>query len=400
MRIPSPSYSGNASKRDGTRSATAGARVVAGARGALHELNVRDCAARVQATLPVCMGPSHSTRESTVSIHVVRGLFSLVEKMGVPREQLHSAAQISPERLELLEARMPRAEVYRLCELAIELTGDPALGLHWIEHLTGVTFSPVSLLITHSPTLRIGLESVLQFHRLLSDQPSFELLERDDLVVLRAFPLPGESPAMQRFSAETHAAGLFKVIRLFRPQARLRRVSFQYEPPSYRSEYTRTFEGLEHFDQPFTGIVFDKALLDAASPHQDEGVHGAMRSIAEERRLRLTEPMPYAVRVREQLVQRGLSRCADMAAVARALGLSARSLRRRLDAEGKTFTSIAKEARGIVAQHLLRSTQRTIQEVAYEMGFADASTFHRAFKSWTGMTPSAFRNTTVTMERG
>jgi AraC-like DNA-binding protein len=80
-----------------------------------------------------------------------------------------------------------------------------------------------------------------------------------------------------------------------------------------------------------------------------------------------------------------------MDTVARSLGLSARSLRRRLADEDKSYAEVANEARAIVAKHLLRDKRKTIQETAYELGFSDTSTFHRAFKSWTGMTPRAYR---------
>jgi AraC-like DNA-binding protein len=82
-----------------------------------------------------------------------------------------------------------------------------------------------------------------------------------------------------------------------------------------------------------------------------------------------------------------------MSRVARTLGLSRRSLRRRLVSEGSSYKTIVKEALAIVAKHYLREKRLTIQETAYEMGFADTSTFHRAFKRWTGRTPSAYRET-------
>jgi AraC-like DNA-binding protein len=131
--------------------------------------------------------------------------------------------------------------------------------------------------------------------------------------------------------------------------------------------------------------------MDAPAPHEDLDVHHALSAVAKRRLLRITQRTPYALRVREALVREALPHRADMDSVAKQLGLSARSLRRRLADEDKSYAEVANEARAIVAKHLLRDQRKTIQETAYELGFSDTSTFHRAFKSWTGMTPRAYR---------
>jgi AraC-like DNA-binding protein len=130
--------------------------------------------------------------------------------------------------------------------------------------------------------------------------------------------------------------------------------------------------------------------MNVASLHKDEDVHEALRAIAERRILRLTEHTPFTLRVRDLLVEQGPTH-PDMDRIARALGLSKRSLRRRLVSEGSSYKAIVKEALAIVAKRYLREKRLTIQETAYEMGFADSSTFHRAFKRWTGNTPGSYQ---------
>lgn len=331
-------------------------------------------------------------REFTLSGRIVQGLLEAVETVGVPRMRLLKAAHLEPQELEIAGFRMPCSEVYRLCELAIDLTDDPALGLHWAEKLSGDTFNPISHLLAHSATLRHAFDSLSQFRRLLTDQASYELIEADDTVTVRCVPPSSASSIrVRRFTAEMLLTSLVRLIRSFSLHARPRRVSFDYSAPSYRAEYARVFGGAECFDQPFSGIVFDRALMSAVSPHKDDDVHSALRSIAEQRVLQLTDRVPYSLRVRDFLVQQAPSGRAEMATVARSLGLSVRSLRRRMDAEGKTFNSVANDAQAILAKNLLRNTQHTIQEVAYELAFADTSSFHRAFKRWTGTTPLAYR---------
>src|ERR1051326_9089628 len=116
----------------------------------------------------------------SMSVRVLRGLVEAVERVGVSREELLRAAQLEPAELDDEEACVPRFIVYRLCERALELTRDPAFGLHFSESLCAAAFNPISHLVAHAPTLRQGLESLHRFHRLLSDQESFRVSEHGD----------------------------------------------------------------------------------------------------------------------------------------------------------------------------------------------------------------------------
>jgi AraC-like DNA-binding protein len=321
---------------------------------------------------------------------VVRGLLHTVEQSGVSQLRLLRAANLDPLQLDSAEARLPRWVVYRLCELAMELTGDPALGLHWGERLDTSAFPPISHLISHTATLRQAFEALARFQPLLSDQLGFELIERDGKVIVQCHNMPDESLPTQRFVAEMIVIGMFRLVRFFNPLAQLDRVSFAYAAPSYQGDYARVFERAARFDQPFTGIVFDSALMNTASPYKDADLHDALRSIVERRVLRLIERAPYAQRVSDFLVQQSSPQQCAMATVASALGLSVRSLRRRLADEDKAYGTVVNEACAIVAKRLLVE-RPTIQEAAFEMGFAGTTAFYRAFKRWTGTTPSAFR---------
>lgn len=327
----------------------------------------------------------------SVSVRVVRGLLHTVELAGVSQLKLLSAAKLDPEQLDSAEARLPRWLVYRLCELAIELTGDPALGLHWGERLESSALPPISHLVNHASTLRQAFELLAQFQQLLSDHLGYELLEREGKVTARCLSLPAESPLTQRFVAEMTMIGLLRLVQLFNPRAQIERVSFAYPAPAYAKEYTRVFEHAERFDQPFTGMSFDSALMNTQSPYKDDDLQDVLRSVVERRVLQITAGTPYALRVRDVLVQEKSPHQTDMSTVAQTLGLSARSLRRRLADEGTTYNAILNDACAIVAKRLLLDSRSTIQEAGYAMGFSDTTAFHRAFKRWTGMTPTAFR---------
>src|SRR5262245_9329092 len=86
----------------------------------------------------MCMEPTHAeqcgvTRESSVSIRVVRGLVEVVEHAGVSKSEFLKAARIDAAQLESQDLMVPRSVIYGWCAIAMELTHDPALGLHWAE---------------------------------------------------------------------------------------------------------------------------------------------------------------------------------------------------------------------------------------------------------------------------
>jgi AraC-like DNA-binding protein len=283
--------------------------------------------------------------------------------------------------------------VERLCELAVELTGDPALALHWAVGLTERTFAPVSQVLGYAGSLRKSFALLSEYERLFCDRAFFELSEDDQLATLRLFPgWTFSSPRMVRFAAEMAVGGFLVVIRLFSPRAGSARVCFDYPAPSYCDEYTRAFGDVAvRFDQSFTGVVFDREVLDLASPHSDADIHHAMRTVAERRLLRVAQNASFALRVRDVLGQRAPQR-SNMASVARTLGLSVRTLRRQLSAEGTSYREIEYAVLASMARHFLCDKQLSIQETAYTMGFSDAATFHRALKQWTGLTPTELRS--------
>ena len=81
----------------------------------------------------------------------------------------------------------------------------------------------------------------------------------------------------------------------------------------------------------------------------------------------------------------------SMPYVARKFGVSGRSLRRQLAAEGKTYAALTTQALAAIAGSCLLDERRTIMDTAHELGFSDNTAFHRAFKRWTGLTPLEYR---------
>lgn len=329
--------------------------------------------------------------ERTMSMQIVQGIVAAVERTGVPRRRYLRAAELEGVSLDHPEQRLDREDVFRLTELALDVTADPAFGLHWCEGLSQHSFALLSNLLAHAPNLRSAFETLFRFGELLNDDMQLELVERDGAAILRCDGPIGNSLRYERIAAEMVTLGMYRLIRQFEPNATVERVSFAYAAPDYRREYARVFMSAARFSQPFTGLVFDAALLDAQSPYKDENLLLNLRLVAEQRIARLRRTAPYWQQVSEFLRQQPAPHRVTMADVAQALSLSERSLQRRLTASGRSYSAIAKAAAAATATRLLEQHLLSIKQTAHEMGFSDPSSFHRAFKRWTGKTPSAFR---------
>lgn len=327
----------------------------------------------------------------SVSILLVRGLVEAVIAAGIGRDRLLAAAAVDSLRLEDVDGRLEDVELDRVQAAALDLTGDAALGLHLGERATATAYDMVAYLTSHATTLRGGIDSFLKFERILSDTQGSALEERADTATLKLAIFHGE-PRCTRLRAELAMTGFFRLLQHFiGPDARARRVVFEHAPPPYRAEYARIFGGTERFEQKFTGIQFDRALLDKEQLHKNAELHAVLTLEAERKLNRLTRGIGHAERLRAHLVARAPRERPDMTSAARQLGMSVRSLRRRLSEEGVSYAELVEEAHAVVAKRLLDDPSRSICAAAYDMGFSDPSAFHRAFKRWTGMTPTQHR---------
>lgn len=328
-------------------------------------------------------------------MRVVRALLEAVEQCGVPQMRVAASAQLDRSALSDLDRRVERAAVYQLCEAALDATHDAAFGLHWAERLPDSAFSPISQLALQSANLAEALGHLEQFHWLLCDEVNFRVQEQEGLVIVQTIKVTGASARVQRLVAEMIAVGLTRLVRAFRSNAPIERVSFDYPAPAYVSEYTRIFGARVRFEQPYCGLAFERALLAATSPFVDAEFHRNLRNFTERRIGELNQQASYHSRVRALLIQAGSQRSVNMQTVARGLGICDRTLRRRLSAEGTSYDAVASDAWMTIAKAQLLDPQRTIKETAADLGFGDRRAFHRAFRRWTGMTPAQFRNRTL-----
>lgn len=328
-----------------------------------------------------------ATRASTI---FVRALLEAAEVAGIRADLLMRDAGISPAQIVTPYAWVEIGVLDRGIGVAVELSQDPALGLHWNERSMLMKFDVLAMAIAYAPTLREALRSLQRFQTILVEHPEVDVEERADAVYLRCAPLATTELAL-RVRTELAISGLVRLLRnVGVPAEAIRRIAFAHAAPPHVAEYTRIFGASVSFGAESSGVEFDLPWLEHRVPHSNEELYQQLTKQAQDIHERMHASANYAHRVRDYL-RVVFPRTPDVSEVCRALAVSERSLRRRLSEEGASYSTIVQETRQVVAQQMITDPNLTIAEVGRALGFATVPAFHRAFKRWTGETPHEFK---------
>jgi AraC-like DNA-binding protein len=162
-------------------------------------------------------------------------------------------------------------------------------------------------------------------------------------------------------------------------------------PPVNERQYTEYFGVPVFFNDSANALVMDRGWLDKPLNTFEPVVHTQARQQIERRlsrelgERRILDDVRWALECRPELLREGLE------ATASAMGLHPRTLQRRLQAEGVKYVDVQSAAKCKRAQAMLRRRAISMESISTELGFSDRRAFTFAFKRWTGMSPSAYR---------
>lgn len=196
---------------------------------------------------------------------------------------------------------------------------------------------------------------------------------------------------VRAFLLERDFAACCNVIRELRPGGLpIRELRLRGPAPAYASRFAEIAGVDPVFDADRNGARFDIADVDAPLPQANPLMSRMCLEQCQQLLARRRERSGFAGQVRERLLQTP-GALPDAATVARDLLMSERSLRRRLEAEGTTFRTLADEVRQILAEELLTTANLKLEEVAERLGYSEPASLIHAFKRWKGVPPGAYR---------
>jgi len=337
------------------------------------------------------------TPQATVSMSWVNTVLDAAAQQGAPRAQVLALAGIAPQ--ELQSERWPIDHIARLWRAAVQATGDAGFGLKAGASVGPASFNVVSYLLQSAPTLRAALALVQQYQSLISDGGRFQTIAGEGACWVIYHPRQG-SLAFSPHQIEAVLAAVVVFARWITGRGpALVPLAVQFNQPQIGplAGYRTVFGGPVQFEQAFSGLLWDNAVLDAPLPQADAQLAAAHHRLASARLDALAPPQALE-QVLAQALQRWLQQqlheggaVPTRAQAAQMLGLGERTLARQLQAQATSFSQQLDAAREQLALQALREAGARAIDVSAALGYADPSVFLRAFRRWTGTTPGRWQ---------
>lgn len=242
-----------------------------------------------------------------------------------------------------------------------------------------------------APDLRGSYARSERYGRVLGSAEVYALEVADD-GVFYTLEKAGDSSRGMLLSNEASLSAVVKIseevsAQDFVPLA----VYFKHAARGDRAVYEEHFGCPVHFESGRDALLVSDATLDAPNRLGDETIATFFDRHLEQQLATLPDQIGLEQSVRRAVVDLLSEGVPALSQIAGELGMSARTLQRRLSEQGQSFQALVDMARQELAQQLLRETRYSLAEVAFLTGFSEQSAFTRAFKRWSGHTPRSYR---------
>jgi AraC-like DNA-binding protein len=320
---------------------------------------------------------------------VTRELLSSAERVALGREALLTRAGLESGELESPDGQIPQDRHLALWRLISARSDDPCFGLHHGEWVTLGRIGVIGYAASSSPTLGAALSWIDRYSRMITAFLESRYRRQQagpGMVMTQSTCRLSDDLADSAVASDVSLAR-----RLTGRHIRPREVWLQRRRPRQLEEYERIFDCPIRFEHRHNAVLFEPEALDLPLPSADPllliYIDRAVRTHLAFRPAGGTFHVELESAVLEQLAQGDVR----IEQVAPRLGMSVRTLQRRLKDRGLDYQGLLDTIRQRLATELLQDGLISIEEIGDRLGFSEPSAFRRAFKRWTGQSPSAYR---------
>ena len=315
---------------------------------------------------------------------LVRLAYKGLQALDVNADEVLRRSGFDPSKLYQANLRTPFAAQPLFWKAAVELSGDPCIGLHLGEKMPVYKGQILEYLLLSSQTFGDGLKRVMNYQRLISDALHGSVQESPNPCLTSYF---SNHQYATSHLAEAMVLGLIKVFEAVTDGAfKADKVVFNHSPNTDIAEYQRIFGCPIEFNAESFQLYFSAEILNYRSLYAEPQ--------AADQHLAILKQGDLIKKVRNHMASLLESGDVSLISVSKLMAMSPRHLRHQLNIAGTSFQKILNDLRHRLALRLLSETNEAISEIIYLTGFCEPSTFYRAFKRWQGTTPILYRQRT------
>jgi len=330
-----------------------------------------------------------------VSLTAATGLIDAIAAAGADPDTVLRSVGLTRPAVSNATGVIPSSDFARLLEAAATATRDDCFGLHFAEHYQPKNIGPLVYVVLNSPTFAAGMENVGRYIHVHNEAAHTTCTVEGDRVYVRHHLADLSIEVPRQHNEYSLAVGLNTVRLMAGSNWAPAEVQFAHQAPADPSEQLRVFRAPVSFACPTNALVIEREFFERPVPAADKRLYPILRRYLE----RVLKDMPredsLVAAVRRTIGETMRDGDPTLARVAEKVSTSPRTLQRQLRDHGADFKRLVDDTRHRFSLNYLRDPKHALTEIAYLLGYSEVSAFNRAFKRWTGSTPSDYRRNAI-----
>lgn len=326
--------------------------------------------------------------QGVITIAYVSRLLQDAAREGVDLASLFREAGLDASLLERADARIRTGEFIRLMQIVMRRTEDEFIGLGRGTKSKPGTFSMMAHAVINTPNLGKAMERSAAFYRIVDLPIGLKVEEGStESRLILTTEAPERDNILEGMIFISIRFWSWLTGRPLEPAA----IQLDFPEPPQADEFRRLWKGPVTYNNARNAVVFPTAWLSLPLVQNPLSLSKFLKDslaliiVGNQQPIGLTEQI-------KAIISKGYGNAfPDFAQVCESLNMTPQTLRRRLKEENTSYQAIKDNIRQDAARFYLAKEELSIDEIALMMGFSEASSFHRAFKKWTGQTPAGYR---------
>ena len=344
------------------------------------------------------MNKNNNYVPGTVSSAFVRLFLRTAQDYGIAPTDVLNACSVNHGVLDNRLARVEACDFEAMMRWMITKAADPEFGFKSARYVAPGAFGLVGYLIMNCQSGGEAFRLVPRYEALIGNLGTTDLAEGEHIVSVR-WNCYCRDPLVRPHLIDEYLATTVEYARWVtgRDDIAPIRIYFEHKaPPAETLErYQEYFRCELIFDSGVNVMEFDASLMDLPIRHPDPTLLKTLQEQAEKQHQELQQCDPVVIQVRstlQNMMERTIPR---RERVASQLGMSERTLQRRLLEAESSYQQILDELRLELSQEWLTTKEWSVSDIALRLGFTEPRSFQRRFKTWTGISPGEFRRREV-----